>query len=120
MVEAGLGYLPFQEYSVTTPTGHKYLGVQFAKRICGVSVIRTLTQLRAKHTAAFDEAGNDDAARPCCPWGVNGETGELVDMNEYGIWEPLSVKMQTIKTAVESACMILRIDDIVSGSKKRG
>jgi chaperonin GroEL (HSP60 family) len=24
-----------------------------------------------------------------------------------------------IKTAIESACMILRIDDIVSGSKKK-
>jgi len=35
-----------------------------------------------------------------------------------GIWEPMSVKTQTIKTAIESACMILRIDDIVSGSKK--
>jgi chaperonin GroEL (HSP60 family) len=47
-------------------------------------------------------------------------TGELVDMKEYGVWEPFSVKVQTVKTAIESACMILRIDDIVSGwSKKR-
>jgi T-complex protein 1 subunit gamma len=49
---------------------------------------------------------------------VNGITGELVDMNELGIWEPYAVKVQTIKTAIENACMILRIDDIVSGSKK--
>ena len=79
---------------------------------CGVSVIRALTQLRAKHAAAED-------GKPCT-WGINGETGELVDMHDYGIWEPLSVKAQVIKTAIESACMILRIDDIVSGSKKRG
>lgn len=79
---------------------------------CGVSVIRTLTQLRAKHAAAPD-------GKPCT-WGINGETGELVDMNDYGIWEPLSVKAQVIKTSIESACMILRIDDIVSGSKKKG
>lgn len=81
---------------------------------CGVSVIRSITALRAKHAEAYD---NPDDNGPCS-WGINGTTGELVDMKEYGIWEPLSVKVQTIKTAIESACMILRIDDIVSGSKK--
>jgi len=89
---------------------------------CGVSVIRTVTQLRAKHAAAYEEAektGGEDAF-PKCNWGIDGTTGKLVDMEEFGIWEPFSVKIQTIKTAVESACMILRIDDIVSGSKKRG
>lgn len=75
---------------------------------CGVSVIRTITQLRAKHAT---EGGST--------WGINGVTGELVDMKEYGVWEPLAVKQQTIKTAIESACMILRIDDIVSGGKKQ-
>ena len=96
---------------------------------CGVSVIRTITQLRAKHGAAYEDhnktelaEGNTDTTTTTvrnCTWGINGETGKLVDMNEYGIWEPVSVKAQTIKTAIESACMILRIDDIVSGSKKR-
>lgn len=89
---------------------------------CGVSVIRTVTQLRAKHAAAYEEAektGGEDAF-PKCNWGIDGTTGKLVDMEEFGIWEPFSVKIQTIKTAVESACMILRIDDIVSGSKKKG
>lgn len=81
---------------------------------CGVSVIRTITQLRAKH--AESSSSMDES---CCTWGLNGITGELVDMKEFGVWEPLSVKIQTIKTAIESACMILRIDDIVSGSKKQ-
>jgi T-complex protein 1 subunit gamma len=76
---------------------------------CGVSVIRALTQLRAKHAAAEEH----------CTWGINGETGALVDMQDYGIWEPFTVKAQVIKTAIESSCMILRIDDIVSGSKKK-
>ncbi|NWZ17529.1 TCPG protein, partial [Agelaius phoeniceus] len=53
-------------------------------------------------------------------WGVNGETGALVDMKELGIWEPLAVKLQTYKTAVETAVLLLRIDDIVSGHKKKG
>jgi T-complex protein 1 subunit gamma len=75
---------------------------------CGVNVIRTLTKLRAKHT----ESG-------CSSWGVNGETGQISDMKEIGLWEPLNVKSQTIKTAIESACLLLRIDDIVSGISKR-
>ena len=76
---------------------------------CGVSVIRTITQLRAKHAEAYDAhmAGEDKGKPWSCSWGINGVTGELVDMKEYGIWEPLSVKVQTIKTAIESACMIL-------------
>jgi T-complex protein 1 subunit gamma len=86
---------------------------------CGVSVIRTITQLRAKHAEAYEQ-GLRDGIPTRCTFGINGITGEIVDMKELGIWEPLSVKLQTIKTAIESACMILRIDDIVSGSKKSG
>ncbi len=44
---------------------------------------------------------------------------QVVDMRALGIWEPLAVKVQTIKTAVESATMLLRIDDIVSGISKK-
>ncbi|KAG2432826.1 hypothetical protein HXX76_008560 [Chlamydomonas incerta] len=75
---------------------------------CGANVIRTLTKLRAKHA----EGG------ACC-WGIDGESGEVKDMKELGIWEPYQVKAQTIKTAVESAQMLLRIDDIVSGLSRR-
>lgn len=47
--------------------------------------------------------------------------GEVTNMRELGVWEPLVVKTQTIKTAVEAANMLLRIDDIVSGiSRGRG
>ncbi|KAL6769659.1 hypothetical protein ACKKBG_A31880 [Auxenochlorella protothecoides x Auxenochlorella symbiontica] len=41
VVEAGLGHLPFAEKTVITPTGHPYVGVDFAKRLCGVSIIRS-------------------------------------------------------------------------------
>ncbi|KFM26083.1 Uridine kinase-like protein 1, chloroplastic, partial [Auxenochlorella protothecoides] len=41
VVEAGLGHLPFQEMTVITPTGHPYVGVDFAKKLCGVSIIRS-------------------------------------------------------------------------------
>ena len=41
VVEAGLGHLPFAERTVITPTGRPYVGVDFAKRLCGVSIIRS-------------------------------------------------------------------------------
>merc|ERR1712106_554289 len=78
---------------------------------CGANTIRALTALRAKHAQDTEKNIN---------WGINGETGELADMSALGIWEPLSVKLQVYKTAIETAILLLRIDDIVSGSKKKG
>jgi T-complex protein 1 subunit gamma len=46
--------------------------------------------------------------------------GELADMKASGVWEPAAVKIQTAKTAMEAAAMLLRIDDVVSGIAKRG
>ena len=34
-------------------------------------------------------------------WGVDGNTGALVDMNTLGVWDPMAVKLQVYKTAVE-------------------
>lgn len=49
--------------------------------------------------------------------GVDVFTGKIVNMYKKGVIEPLSVKEQAIKSAVESASMILRIDDVISGGK---
>ena len=46
---------------------------------------------------------------------MEGVKGTIADMSEWGVWDTFQVKTQTIKTAIESACMLLRIDDIVSG-----
>ena len=51
-------------------------------------------------------------------WGINGNTTKIELMDAANIWDPCAVKIQTYKTAVESACMLLRIDDIVSGIQK--
>ena len=40
-------------------------------------------------------------------------------MKELGIWEPYEVKVQTMKTAIEAAAMLMRIDDIVSGIQRK-
>ena len=50
--------------------------------------------------------------------GVDGIKGTIADMKDLGIWDTYQVKTQTIKTAIESACMLLRIDDIVSGMQQ--
>lgn len=76
---------------------------------CGGSSIRSLTALRAKHA----EEGNG-------LWGIDGITGDLADMSTLNVWDPYVVKAQTIKTAIESATMLLRIDDIVSGMASGG
>jgi T-complex protein 1 subunit gamma len=75
----------------------------------GSSPIRVLTQLRAKHA----EDANKNGAQGGGSWGIDGDAGKIVDMKEFGVWEPQAVKLQSIKTAVESACLLLRVDDIV-------
>ena len=74
---------------------------------CGANVIRTITKLRAKHMEGPDSS----------TFGIDGNTGSIVDMKELGVWEPYAVKVQTVKTAIEAASLILRVDDIVSGIK---
>jgi thermosome len=51
--------------------------------------------------------------------GVDVFTGEVVNMYERGVIEPLSVKEQAIKSASEASTMILRIDDVISGGKTK-
>lgn len=74
---------------------------------CGANVVRVMTELRAKHS-------KDDGL-----WfGIDGNKGVIANMKEIDVWDPVAVKLQTYKTAIESACMLLRIDDVVSGMKK--
>lgn len=50
---------------------------------CGGSSIRQLTALRAKHAQSPAENWT---------WGINGNNGELVDVKELDVWDPLSVR----------------------------
>ncbi|KAI1269511.1 T-complex protein 1 [Xylariaceae sp. FL1019] len=68
----------------------------------GASPVRVLTELRAKHSEGKSS------------WGIDGDTGTIVDMKQYGIWEPQAIKLQSVKTAIEAACLLLRVDDICS------
>jgi len=51
--------------------------------------------------------------------GINVFTGKLQDSFEAGVIEPAVVKEQAIKSAAESAAMILRIDDVIAASKPK-
>jgi chaperonin GroEL (HSP60 family) len=46
--------------------------------------------------------------------GVNIFTGKLQDSIQNGVIEPIMVKEQAIKSASESAALILRIDDVIT------
>ncbi|XP_057778070.1 uncharacterized protein LOC130996778 isoform X2 [Salvia miltiorrhiza] len=48
---------------------------------------------------------------------INYHTSEITDMKERKIWDSYTVKAQAFKTAIEAACMLLRIDDI---GKRKG
>jgi len=49
--------------------------------------------------------------------GVDVYKGDVMDAYKKGIIEPLRVKEHVIKSAAESASMILRIDDVIAASK---
>ncbi|XP_022556834.1 uridine/cytidine kinase UKL1, chloroplastic isoform X2 [Brassica napus] len=53
VVEHGLGHLPFTEKQVVTPTGAVYTGVDFCKKLCGISIIRSGESM-------------ENALRACC------------------------------------------------------
>jgi thermosome len=52
--------------------------------------------------------------------GINVFTGKVQNSLENGVIEPLIVKEQAIKSAAESASMILRIDDVITSKAPRG
>ena len=77
----------------------------------GLDPIDIMVELRSKH------------ANPENKWfGVQVKTGKIADMLADNILEPLRVKQQAVKSATEAACMLLRIDDVLSskGMKEGG
>ncbi len=72
----------------------------------GFDPIDIQVELREKHSAGKTWYGVDVLG--------NGTR----DMFAKDIIEPVSVKEQIIKSATECTCMLLRIDDVIAGSKK--
>jgi len=67
----------------------------------GINPIDILVDIKSKHNT------------PQNIWfGVNTKTGKAADMLKMDVVEPLRVKTQVIKSAVEAVTMILRVDDV--------
>ena len=76
----------------------------------GLDPIDKLANLRAQHDS------NNGIHK-----GLDVFSGKVQDMKKLGVIEPLKIKLQAIKSASESAEMILRIDDMISaGKSERG
>jgi len=73
----------------------------------GLDPIDILSELRARH-----EKGET--------WtGIEVHSGKVQDMTQAGVFEPLAVKKQIIKSATEAASMILKIDDVIASGKMK-
>lgn len=106
-----------RQYAATL-TGREQLAVQaFADAMeviprtlaenAGIDPIDALTALKAAHESGERWAGIDIA------------TGEKLDAWKAGIIEPLKIKTQAVSSASEVATMILRIDDVIDGTRQR-
>ncbi len=71
----------------------------------GLDVIEVLRKLETHHKNG--ETG----------YGLNAITGEVTDMAKLGIFDPLRVKVNALKSATEAATMILRIDDVIAAKE---
>jgi archaeal chaperonin len=73
----------------------------------GLDPIDILSELRSRH-----EKGETWA-------GIEVNSGKVQDMTKAGVYEPVAVKRQIIKSATEAASMILKIDDVIASGKSK-
>src|SRR5213594_2922490 len=69
----------------------------------GIDPLDIMVELRAKHNTAAN-----------LWYGVNVSTGKASDMWKMNVIEPLRVKTQVIKSAIEAVTMLLRVDDVIA------
>ena len=73
----------------------------------GLDSIDVLVDLRSKHEKPDGKN-----------FGIDAYSGKVASMDRLGVFEPLRIKTQAIKSASETAVMILRIDDVITAAKK--
>jgi len=99
--------------------GKEQLAVEaFAKALEGIVValvenagldpVDYLMKLRAAHRRDYGYK-----------YGINIFTGDIADMEELGVIEPLVVKTNALKAGTEAATMILRIDDVIAAARSK-
>lgn len=106
-----------KKYAETLP-GREQLAVRvFAEALesiavtlsenAGLDPIDILSELRSRH-----EKGETWA-------GIEVLSGKVQDMSKAGVFEPVAVKKQIIKSAYEAASLILKIDDVIASGKSK-
>lgn len=68
---------------------------------CGLNAIEIVTEMRSQHAA-----GNPYA-------GINVDKGSISDMKQDHIVQPLLVTLSSLRLAVETVTMILKVDDLI-------
>ncbi|MDH5450487.1 MAG: thermosome subunit beta [Candidatus Bathyarchaeota archaeon] len=106
-----------REYAETLPGREQLAVMGFAEALeavpitlaenAGLDPIDIISELRVHHEKGEKWSGVD----------VHG--GKVTDMKKLGVFEPLAVKKQIIKSASEAACMILKIDDVIAAGKMK-
>ena len=106
-----------KEYAESLPGREQLAVMQFAEALevipttlaenAGLDPIDIISELRAMH-----EKGKVWA-------GVDVDTGKVGDMEKSGVFEPIAVKKQIIKSCSEAASLILKIDDVIASGKMK-
>jgi len=106
-----------KEYAESLPGREQLAVMQFAEALesipttlaenAGLDPIDIISELRAEH-----EKGKVWA-------GVDVNAGKAGDMKKAGVFEPIVVKKQIIKSCSEAACLILKIDDVIASGKMK-
>jgi thermosome len=107
--------LRLRDYARTLP-GKEQLAVEkFAEALeivpiqlaenAGLDPVESIVTLRSKHKEG--ERG----------YGVDVLNNRLHDMMSLNVIDPVAVKKQVVKSAVEAASLVLKIDDIIAASK---
>ncbi len=106
-----------RDYAQTLPGREQLAVIAYAEALeaipltlaenAGLDPIDILSELRARH-----EKGEVWA-------GIEVIEGKPKNMEKAGVFEPLAVKKQIIKSATEAATMILKIDDVIAAGKMK-
>ena len=106
-----------KEYAESLPGREQLAVMQFAEALevipttlaenAGLDPIDIISELRAQH-----EKGKTWA-------GVDVDIGKVGDMEKAGVFEPIVVKKQIIKSCSEAATLILKIDDVIASGKMK-
>jgi thermosome len=106
-----------KKYAETLPGREQLAVAAFAEALeaipttltenAGLDPIDILSDLRSRH-----EKGETWA-------GIEVNSGKVQDMTKAGVFEPIAVKKQIIKSATEASTMLLKIDDVIASGRMK-